>query len=74
MNKKYISYIKRLAHTAWQAGAAAAVVAIGTAGSMSEVNWVAVFNVAVLAAILSLIKSTITGTPEGRGNGVKKDE
>ena len=59
-----MAWLKRAGHTAWQAAAAAAIVAVGNATMTSEVNWVMVLEMAGLAAILSALKSLAVGVPE----------
>ena len=41
-----------------------AVATIGTASLLSEVNWLVVGNASLLAGILSVLTSIITGLPE----------
>lgn len=41
-----------------------AIATIGTASVMSEVNWVFVFSASILAGILSILTSIVTGLPE----------
>ena len=41
-----------------------AVAAIGTAYVLADVNWYMVFSASVLAGILSILTSIITGLPE----------
>jgi hypothetical protein len=41
-----------------------AIATIGTASVMSEVNWAVVISASVLAGILSVLTSIVTGLPE----------
>ena len=41
-----------------------AVAAIGTSALLSDVNWVAVVSASLLAGILSILTSIVTGLPE----------
>ena len=41
-----------------------AIATIGTASLMSEVNWKVVISASVLAGILSVLTSIVTGLPE----------
>ena len=41
-----------------------AIATIGTASIMSEVNWPVVISASVLAGILSVLTSIVTGLPE----------
>ena len=41
-----------------------AIATIGTASLMSEVNWIVVVSASVLAGILSILTSIVTGLPE----------
>lgn len=60
---KFKTWIKAAGTRAIKTFAQAAVAMIGTAVVLGEVNWVAVFSAAALAAILSLLTS-IAGLPE----------
>ena len=42
----------------------AAIATIGTASVMSEVNWAVVISASLLAGILSVLTSIVTGLPE----------
>ena len=54
----------RALRTLIQAAASAALVAIGSAKTIGEVNWVTVGSTAALAAIVSLLMSMTTKLPE----------
>lgn len=41
-----------------------AIATIGTAAVLSDVNWTMVFSASVLAGILSVLTSIVTGLPE----------
>lgn len=41
-----------------------AIATIGTASLMSEVNWKVVISASILAGILSVLTSVVTGLPE----------
>lgn len=41
-----------------------AVAAIGTSALLSDVNWLAVVSASLLAGILSILTSIVTGLPE----------
>lgn len=60
---KFKTWIKAAGIRAIKTFAQAAVAMIGTAVVLGEVNWIAVFSAAALAAILSLLTS-IAGLPE----------
>lgn len=60
---KFKTWIKAAGTRAIKTFAQAAVAGIGTAVVFGEVNWIAVFSAATLAAILSLLTS-IAGLPE----------
>lgn len=57
---KLIAAGKRALHTMAQA----ALGTIGAAITFDEVNWVAVGSAALLAGIISFLKSIVIGTPE----------
>lgn len=70
--KKFIpAALVRALRTLIQAAASSAIVAIGSATTMGEVNWVVVASTAGLSAILSLLTSLATGLPEAKAG---KDE
>ncbi|MBR1709133.1 MAG: hypothetical protein IJ719_09935 [Clostridia bacterium] len=54
----------RAFRTLIQAAASAALVSIGSAETMGEVDWIVVISTASLAAIASLLTSIATGIPE----------
>lgn len=60
---KVKKWIKAAGIRAVKTFAQAAVAMIGTAVVLGEVNWIAVFSAAALAAILSLLTS-VAGLPE----------
>lgn len=60
---KFKTWIKAAGIRAVKTFAQAAVAMIGTAVVLGEVNWIAVFSAAALAAILSLFTS-VAGLPE----------
>lgn len=60
---KFKTWIKAAGIRAIKTFAQAAVAMIGTAVVLGEVNWIAVFSAAALAAILSLFTS-VAGLPE----------
>lgn len=60
---KFKKWIKAAGIRAVKTFAQAAVAMIGTAVVLGEVNWIAVFSAAALAAILSLFTS-VAGLPE----------
>lgn len=56
--------LNRAIRTLIQAAASAAIVAIGSAQTMGEVDWKIVASTAGLAAIMSLLTSLAAGMPE----------
>lgn len=68
MSNDMINKLKRAGHTVWQTAAAvaatAAIAAIGSAQTVTEVDWRFVAGSAALAGLVSLLKSIAIGTPE----------
>lgn len=60
---KFKTWIKAAGIRAVKTFAQAAVAMIGTSVVLGDVNWIAVFSAAALAAILSLLTS-VAGLPE----------
>lgn len=71
MKETLIRYAVRALHTAWQAAAAAAIAAIGSAQTVGAVDWKTVASTAVLAAALSLMKSSVIGVPEANDSSAE---
>ena len=57
-------FIKKAGIRAIRTVCQTAIATIGTATVMSEVNWVFVLSASVLAGILSILTSIVTGLPE----------
>ncbi len=55
---------KKAAIRAARTIAQTAIATIGTASLISEVNWLVVLSASVLAGILSVLTSIVTGLPE----------
>ena len=64
----FVKWIKaagiRALRTLLQAAASSAIVAIGSATTIGEVNWVVVASTAGLSAIMSVLTSVATKLPE----------
>ena len=60
MKEKIICALKRAAWTAAETALAMIPVGVG----IEEVEWIHVLSVVALAAVLSLLKSTVAGMPE----------
>jgi len=57
-------FIKKAGIRAIRTVCQTAIATIGTATVMSDVNWVFVLSASVLAGILSILTSIVTGLPE----------
>lgn len=65
-NKEFIkSMLMRALHTLAQT--AGAMITVGAA--FSEVDWLRILSVSLVAAILSILKSIVAGTPESTTDG-----
>lgn len=73
MEKSFKKWAKAAAIRAVRTVAQSALAAIGTAAVLGEVDWLPVCSGAVLAGVLSLLTSIVTGLPEARmpsGQGI----
>lgn len=68
-NEKVLAIIKRAAWTFLQAFLAILIANITSGMAFSEVNWQHIFDVGVVAGILSVAKSWFVGIPEADTNG-----
>lgn len=57
-------FVKKAGIRAIRTVAQTAIATIGTATVMSEVNWMFVLSASLLAGILSILTSIVTGLPE----------
>ena len=57
-------FIKKAGIRAIRTVCQTAIATIGTASVMSDVNWIFVLSASVLAGILSILTSVVTGLPE----------
>lgn len=57
-------FVKKAGIRAIRTVAQTAIATIGTSTVMSDVNWVFVLSASVLAGILSILTSIVTGLPE----------
>lgn len=57
-------FVKAALIRALRTVAQTAIATIGTAAVLSDVNWTMVFSASVLAGILSILTSIVTGLPE----------
>lgn len=57
-------FIKKAGIRAIRTVCQTAIATIGTASVMSDVNWIFVLSASVLAGILSILTSIVTGLPE----------
>lgn len=64
MSNKTKDFIKASLIRALKTVCQAALASIGTAAVLSEVNWAYVASASVLAGVLSILTSIITGLPE----------
>ena len=60
-------FVKKAGIRAIRTVAQTAIATIGTATVMSEVNWMFVLSASLLAGILSILTSIVTGLPEVEG-------
>lgn len=60
-------FVKKAGIRAIRTVAQTAIATIGTASVMSEVNWMFVLSASLLAGILSILTSIVTGLPEVEG-------
>lgn len=59
-----IDFVKKAGIRALRTICQTALATIGTASVMSEVNWKFVISASILAGILSILTSIVTGLPE----------
>lgn len=57
-------FVKKAGIRALRTVCQTAIATIGTASVMSEVNWLFVLSASLLAGILSILTSIVTGLPE----------
>lgn len=57
-------FVKKAGIRALRTVCQTAIATIGTASVLSEVNWLLVISASLLAGILSILTSIITGLPE----------
>jgi len=62
-------FLKAAGIRALRTVAQTAIAVIGTTAVMEEVNWLAVASASLLAGILSILTSIVTGLPEAEGEG-----
>lgn len=68
-NEKVLAILKRAAWTFLQAFLAILIANITSGMAFSEVNWQHIFDVGVVAGILSVAKSWFVGVPEATTDG-----
>ena len=64
MKEEFMKWFKAAALRAVRTIAQTAIATIGTGAVMSEVNWLMVGSASLLAGILSILTSIVTGLPE----------
>lgn len=57
-------FVKKAGIRALRTVCQTAIATVGTASVMSEVNWLFVLSASLLAGILSILTSIVTGLPE----------
>ena len=62
--EKFLPALKRAAWTAIEFGIGAAIVAIPVGAALDEVDWARLVSIAVVATIVSLLKSVLLSMPE----------
>lgn len=62
--EKFLPALKRAAWTAIEFGIGAAIVAIPVGAAFDEVDWARLVSIAVVATIVSLLKSVLLSMPE----------
>ena len=68
-----VEFWKAAAIRAIRTIAQTALATIGSAAVLSDINWAVVGSASLVAGILSILTSIVTGLPEV-GTGVKKDD
>ena len=68
MREFFVAILKRAAWTFIEVVPAAALTAIGSATTIGEVDWKTVASTALLAGIISVLKSFAIGVPEAPRN------
>lgn len=69
----YKEFIKAALVRALRTFAQSAIATIGTTALIEDVNWLVVLSASVLAAVLSILTSIVTGLPEAEPT-IKLDE
>ena len=64
MKEEFMKWLKAAGLRAVRTIAQTAIATIGTGAVMSEVNWLMVGSASLLAGILSILTSIVTGLPE----------
>ena len=62
--EKFLPALKRAAWTAIEFGIGAAIVALPVGAALDEVDWARLVSIAVVATIVSLLKSVLLSMPE----------